>query len=714
MASIIGLLVVSVLACTTKADTIVHENVVFTKVNSVATTRSRWLATFVIDLAPYDKFITKLDSDIDKAALAASRIVRHINAPESKGFLNVFKTLNKELLNIKEMKNDILNMFMDYRSINIGTGSNTRKKRALIPIIGKALGWLFGTVSQSDLNSVRKAVKTLARNQNDILHVVEESISILNASRVTITENRHTINNIIQVVQGIDGKLKNITDDLQLRVSTLEHYVELYLKLDMMTQEIKLIMSKAVFYLEHLRLQLNMLSLGHVSPSVITPSKLRTLLNEIRNHLPRNLKLPVSPQKDIFSYYNTLTCGVVVEEFKFLVLINIPLLDSDGNYEVYRVFNMPLPYHTADDNTNSIGVAAYYETESDFIAIDSGRSKFAVLQPDEIDQCASPENWFCNVRSPVYPTNVNRFCIVALFLQNKDKVEQSCRRIVKPNFLMPSAIYLNDGIWIIATHKEIKINVVCQNGRQSEMLVARPPITSVTLPQACVGLSDYLTLPPFYHQESKFLENGPIMDLIKFPQNLTDFDLWKPFIKSFPKFSEDKLPPELSEVETIPMNHLVRQLHSLRTMELQKTSKNSDALYTLILLVIPVVFIILYVFRNRIKNAVPWFSGKSTDRVSRSRRVTGPIELVYSDHITERHPPHAYQPIDRTEEQPLNGGTPDTCSGERPVASAPVNFRWVPVPTPRSSLQQTTSPSSAPVYPPLSLAHTLPSSVPVS
>ena len=65
------------------------------------------------------------------------------------------------------------------------------EKRSLIPIIGQAAGWLFGLVTEQDISDTSKNIKNLASNQQHILHVVQESISILNMSRIEII---HVIN----------------------------------------------------------------------------------------------------------------------------------------------------------------------------------------------------------------------------------------------------------------------------------------------------------------------------------------------------------------------------------------------------------------------------------------------------------------------------------------------------------------------------------------
>lgn len=40
-----------------------------------------------------------------------------------------------------------------------------REKRALLPIVGKALSFLFGTGDEDDLTVIRNNIQTLANNQ---------------------------------------------------------------------------------------------------------------------------------------------------------------------------------------------------------------------------------------------------------------------------------------------------------------------------------------------------------------------------------------------------------------------------------------------------------------------------------------------------------------------------------------------------------------------
>ena len=47
-------------------------------------------------------------------------------------------------------------------------------------------------MSHHNINGIQRNVHKLAANQDTLMHVVEESISVLNVSRMEIKENRQT------------------------------------------------------------------------------------------------------------------------------------------------------------------------------------------------------------------------------------------------------------------------------------------------------------------------------------------------------------------------------------------------------------------------------------------------------------------------------------------------------------------------------------------
>ena len=75
--------------------------------------------------------------------------------------------------------------------------------------------------------------------------------------------------------------------------------------------------------MEHVQLQLNMLFLRHLSPSVIISRSLKGLLVEIKSHLPEYLKLLYDPKGEIWKLYQTLTFTTVLDKGRFLVIVSI-------------------------------------------------------------------------------------------------------------------------------------------------------------------------------------------------------------------------------------------------------------------------------------------------------------------------------------------------------------------------------------------------------
>ena len=53
------------------------------------------------------------------------------------------------------------------------------------------------------------------------------------------------------------------------------------------------------------------------------------------------------------------------------------------------------------------------------------------------------------------------------FLKNKDNVKAYCQTTVKPNFLLPMALHIIQGLWVIALQKEMRFSVTCPEDKRS-------------------------------------------------------------------------------------------------------------------------------------------------------------------------------------------------------------------------------------------------------
>ena len=345
----------------------VAHNVVFQKMNEVTTTKSRWLVTFVIDLEPPENLLSKLSRDVQNTTGITQKVVSHYVESQSQFVKNLVK-LGSDLRTIMDTYNGILEGFMEYRTLY------GRQKRSLLPFVGKALHFLFGTVTDSDLRVIRSNVNKLAKNQEDISPVVRESLSIINTSRVQISENRQAVNNLITDIVQIDERLNSVTEELSKQIQELEAFISTYLQIDVVVEEIKQVISRVMMYLEHLQLQLNMLSLGRLAPSTITPQNLKALLKQIESESEPPLRLPGDSNNDLWNFYQVLTCTTVLEQNRFLV-VPIPLLDFNDEMEVYKIHNLPMPFVQSPSQLGR-SMTAKFELEFAAIAADTKRTKF--------------------------------------------------------------------------------------------------------------------------------------------------------------------------------------------------------------------------------------------------------------------------------------------------------------------------------------------------
>ena len=93
-----------------------------------------------------------------------------------------------------------------------------------------------------------------------------------------------------------------------------------------------------------------MLFMQHLSTNTISPKDLKELLIEVESKLPNNFELPRNPRKDIWYFYKTLTSITYLENYEIRIILKIPLINSKDEYEIYRIYNLPLRMATKQTN----------------------------------------------------------------------------------------------------------------------------------------------------------------------------------------------------------------------------------------------------------------------------------------------------------------------------------------------------------------------------
>ena len=126
-----------------------------------------------------------------------------------------------------------------------------RKRRAVLPIVGKALNVFFGTVSETELWAIKQKLIAIEEGERVLVQEAKSSLSILNVTRVDLTKNRQAINWLIKGVLDVEGELGNVTQSMSMELQRLRGFVQTSQSLHLS--------------LAYVKAQLDRLFLGHLS-----------------------------------------------------------------------------------------------------------------------------------------------------------------------------------------------------------------------------------------------------------------------------------------------------------------------------------------------------------------------------------------------------------------------------------------------------------------
>ena len=564
------------------------ENVVFQKTNEVFINDAKWSVTFVPDLRPFQKLINQIKNDLVHTDEIVKTITNFYESSNMTGYVETFKSLHIEVDLLTDTYNSVYDNFAEYQSLSV---NGHRSQRSLISITGQLMSTLFGTVSENDLENINRNIKVLAGNQKQIIHDLDVSLSVLNLTRMQVSENRRSIMDLIIVVQKLDRKIFDLQQVFSAKFVRLEQFVHTYLQFQMILDEIKQTTQDAVFYLESLKSELNMLSMQHLSTNTISPKDLKELLIEVESKLPNNFELPRNPRKDIWYFYKTLTSITYLEDNEIRIVLKIPLINTKEEYEVYRIYNLPLPMATKQTN-----IMLKYTLETDMLMVSKDRSKFSLLTESAFHMCNSFHYRFCNPETAFYQANINRFCVVALFMQNQLDIKTFCKQMVILDQKLPLTSYLSYGLWIVVTNVPLTFAINCQSHKPKTYdIKIESPFGIIKLNNTCKASNKYLQLPEYFGKHSYFERSDPLQALLKL-HNITNFSIWNDSKTNFVKLKSLKLPSHLLDLKEIPMQNFLRETGIYKSVNVDNIKSSTNWTVVAIISIASVLCIIIIVW----------------------------------------------------------------------------------------------------------------------
>ena len=430
------------------------ESVIFQPVDEIQTSKSSWIISTAVDFTPY---LRSLNSVYDYGTRVKETIF---------DFKTTFYNQHERYTFSLNMTIDDLNLALD-EIVNIQTEASNlidhisnRNKRSLSSF-GGLFSFLFGTASEDDLNSIKADIKQLYQNQMDQTNVLNDIISITNVSKGLINENITKINGIIDAIINLNQTIKNIAGHLGPLYTTrkfmfmhtefISHHTRIKMVTRQVTDEIILIKS-----------YLSTFTTGKLTPQIIDPKHLRHELLKIHKQLPAKITLPENLTANIWHYYKFLTATPVIDGTQLILMIRIPLLDTDSAMTLYKVYNLPMYNPT-------IGKSLSFDLEGSNLAITKDNSYVTILTEAEFIQCTLAQGHFCSLNTAPYHIDYSKWCLVAMFLKQDNRINKDCQLTVT-NITGSQVIYLDQGLWATSVDKPTQMEIRCPKVTQVKSL----------------------------------------------------------------------------------------------------------------------------------------------------------------------------------------------------------------------------------------------------
>ena len=128
-----------------------------------------------------------------------------------------------------------------------------------------------------------------------------------------------------------------------------------------------------------------------------------------------------------------------------MVIVLFPLLDNTSTFEIFNIFNVPVPVKDLVSPTDNLpSMVAQYRLETSSIAVNLAQMKYILLTPKEQKHCVFPLWHYCDVRSPVYSMTSSKLCTVILFMKDTKNVKGYCKTEVELLSILPGTYHLID------------------------------------------------------------------------------------------------------------------------------------------------------------------------------------------------------------------------------------------------------------------------------
>ena len=244
------------------------------------------------------------------------------------------------------------------------------------------------------------------------------------------------------------------------------------------------------------------------------------MLQHITDTLPPTLHLPISPEDTLY-FYRYLCTHILIEDKRFLLLIDIPIQDRACQITIHQVFTLDIPYGD---------YSARYDINTRYFRVTKDATMGLELSTAQFQTFQQANGQFCHISTPFQPLANAPTCIAALYTKSKASITSKCSLQLHKTTTTTLPTQITPDVWIFTTPAMAPVNtitLICPE-KPMETIAICQPLQVLKLPTVCSATSAHFYLPPRY--EAPVLNANVSLDIANLQMvNITTlhFCIWQ-------------------------------------------------------------------------------------------------------------------------------------------------------------------------------------------
>lgn len=409
--------------------------------------------TFIkyIETDQYERYLSKIEKVLNATPV-------YIKIPAEASVLYKSSNLKPDLEFLKNHVRDSIRQA--YLKLSNLKPQINRQKRALFNFVGRAEGWLFGTLTDEDGERYDKALATLDKNQQSIHHDFTNFVSISKNFMNETTRLFEKLNSNIQIIKQELSELSQVVDKITR-----------YLSIQQIFNMLLINCNSLIEHIDNIQTSVTLAGLSTLTNSILPFNELTEVIAIMKNKFNNQ----ILDFHIIQEYYRYLHTELRYHNDNIMILIHFPIVEKDV-FELFHLFPIPI------NNTTII-------PDKPYILMNSSNHYYQ-------EESCHPIDNYCVTHVKEWITQ--RSCIPEILRGNMEISDCPLTAIdLQATIIEP----INDAYIIILPIRTVRINQKCKQDGFTDITVP----SLVQIPEHCTIVLEGMK----YSNEESTIQGGP-------------------------------------------------------------------------------------------------------------------------------------------------------------------------------------------------------------